>query len=1196
VIIRRVRAILLQSLCLALNSVWLAEAIGQTDPIGSSVEQNLFADRIYQTATEFLNKGDYDAALPLLKGSLLLKEKALGPENPQTATLLFLVAVCHIRKGDNAQAIPYLQRCLGINEKCLGKNSPEVITALVSLGVACKAERLNTAAIDYFERCVAIQDQNPGGDYRTTPTYSLLDNLVDLYRFQNNYDKALAVLQRSQTIKEGLFGKESKEVANCIHKRALIYEDLGDYVKAQPLFELGLQIRENHLPEDGEFAICLRDVAHFRQRQGDTTKALALYQRAATIVNHLPESEGTTIASVLSGLAGVYRQKGDVPAALALYQRCLAVLEKQGLQQDPILGDVLGSLGNLKTDVGEYDEALALHKRSLAITERAYGRQSRHFAIALGDMAVSYHEQGELSEALTHQKQSLDILEKLLGENHPEVAAVLGNIGDVEISLGNYSDAMKHLQRSLAIKEKVFGRQSLDVATSLNNLAVLFGTLGDAKTELSLSEESLAIAERISRANSPLVAKNLGNVGFAYKLQGRYSEALSHCLQGLAITEKIYGHEHPGVALSLNNIAELYHDMGDLAKAEDYYHRSLSMYSKLLGEGDPHVVGTMNNLATLLYSSGKTAEGIATFCRAGQLRRANMTSQLSELRGSNSLSFLSLWFYETEMLHSACAEAVEKNFSVASTAGAEQLALDKALLEEIESTSAAVEADPKTSTKTLRAKYAATQNELAHLSESKLDPADRDAKRLELQSELNQVEGKLAEAVASVAQTIRERDLTLIEIARALPPHSVVVDFIQYRRYDFAANPNNPWKEQRYAAYLTFPLARDSSNVVVERVDLGEAAPIDEAVGIIAKRFSVGQYRAKDLPPAFQRLSDLVYVPLAKHLTNVSHLIICPDGQLSRLPFEMLPVGNKYLLEEKTISYVTSAREIIRLTSTRSNREPQPQNRKSLAMGNPDFDLDLAKVGVANSAVQRASVTASLRSLSRECHGLKFKPLPNAEAEARSVAKLVGSDTELRLGADAREAKLKAAQSPRVLDLATHGFFLSDQELKQMNSVGWNSAFSEPGPVRARSSSDWENPLVRCGIALSGANHAQQTTNAIAEDGLLTGLEASLLNLQKTELVILSACDSGSGEVKIGEGVMSLRRAFRIAGAETVLASQWKVSDKATSELMIEFVRRWSSGEERVQAWREAQLSLLHSKDFSNPFFWSAFTLTGEWR
>ena len=138
--------------------------------------------------------------------------------------------------------------------------------------------------------------------------------------------------------------------------------------------------------------------------------------------------------------------------------------------------------------------------------------------------------------------------------------------------------------------------------------------------------------------------------------------------------------------------------------------------------------------------------------------------------------------------------------------------------------------------------------------------------------------------------------------------------------------------------------------------------------------------------------------------------------------------------------------------------------------------------------------------------------------------------------------------------------------------------------------------MLPCGIALAGAIHAGQITNAVAEDGLLTGLEASRLNLQGTELVILSACDSGTGEVKIGEGVMSLRRAFRIAGAQTVLASYWKVSDKATSQLMTEFIRRWRSGEPRAKAWREAQLSLLHAKDFASPYFWAAFTLTGQWR
>jgi CHAT domain-containing protein len=432
-----------------------------------------------------------------------------------------------------------------------------------------------------------------------------------------------------------------------------------------------------------------------------------------------------------------------------------------------------------------------------------------------------------------------------------------------------------------------------------------------------------------------------------------------------------------------------------------------------------------------------------------------------------------------------------------------------------------------------------------------------------------------------------------------------LIDFVQYRRYD------TQWKEQRYAAYeqryaayLTFPLGGDSADVVVERVDLGEAAPIDQAVELICKRMSAGRIATKDLPAALQKLSQLVYEPLAEHLKNVSHLIICPDGQLSRLPFEMLPVDNKVLVEEKTISYVTSGREVVRLASSKSN----VQRSKSLVMGNPDFDLKSFPDGqakrvpnsngeargesgttVAHSSEKGLAVTSSL---SRDYRDMKFQPLREAEAEARSVAQLLGGDAVLRLGAEAREAELKSVQSPRVLDLVTHGFFLSDQESSSGNADLLASLLAVLGAPQP----DWENPLMRCGVALSGANHAKQSSNAIVEDGVLTGLEASLLNLQGTEVVILSACDSSSGEIKNGEGLMSLQRAFRIAGAETVLASHWKVSDKATSLLMTEFMRRWREGQSRANAWREAQLTLLRSKDFSNPFFWSAFTLTGQWR
>jgi CHAT domain-containing protein len=645
-----------------------------------------------------------------------------------------------------------------------------------------------------------------------------------------------------------------------------------------------------------------------------------------------------------------------------------------------------------------------------------------------------------------------------------------------------------------------------------------------------------------------------------------------------------------------------YHAQRDFKKAGGLYRRSLDIAEKAFGTNSPIATAVLGNLAVLAVDAGETQQGVSLFdewFRRWRSRQANELSGLPEkyafLSAADSLD-------EISRLHSVGARERE-SIPVC----ANQLALGKAFLEEVQATQAALDADPRTATRELREQHQEMQLQLVRLSESKLPQTEREAKRVELQTEFDRTESELATRVGLVAQAIRERSLTLTDIARNLPTQSVLVDFIQYQRCDFAARTNQ-WREQRYAVYLTFPLARDSTNVVVERVDLGEAAPINEAVGLVCKRMSAGQFAAKDLPTALQKLSQLVYVPLASHLTNVSHLIICPDGQLSRLPFEMLPVGNKFLIEEKTISYVTSGREIVRIASPKSSIH----SSKSLVMGNPDFNLDLtARSSRGNEALKSNSqlstidpqpgsqsllTSAATRSLSRDYRGLKFNPLPGSGVEATNVAGLLGTDATLRLGADAREAELKAVVSPRVLHLATHGFFLSDQEFKHTNSgradllVGLDARQRVP-----TTKNDWENPLVRCGIALAGANHALQITNAIAEDGLLTGLEASLLNLQGTELVILSACDSGAGEVKIGEGVMSLQRAFRIAGAESVLASHWPVSDKATSRLMTEFMRRWRAGEPRAQAWREAQLELLRSKDFPNPYFWAAFTLTGQW-
>ncbi len=847
--------------------------------------------------------------------------------------------------------------------------------------------------------------------------------------------------------------------------------------------------------------------------------------------------------------------------SIRLLERALELTETALGPEDRAVGELAYRLAQRYDEAGDYDTALRLYERALAIKEKVLGPEDSGVSDCLNDMGTVQQALHNYDEALRLFHQSLVIAEKRYGPKHPEVATTLSNIADTEREKSNFAEALRVGQRALQIREKALGAEHPDVADSLRCLADADRALGHTAQALGLAERALAIAEKGLGPDHPLVADCLDTLAEVQRDLRNFAQALSLQKRAVAIHERISGPEHPDVLESLRSLAQLWALHGDLRKS----------------------------ISTLLDLSGRQRRYLA---RHFQTSSWVVASRIAEVFRESS-----------ELLQTLCSE--ESNIATGYRAAdaAESSAWSKAFWEEVQTAHAAFEINQQSPAAELRSRCQSLQSQLSRLPAEEAVKTKRDARRAELEAKLSQAFAELAERVGLVAQGILEQDITLSAVAHQLPSECVLVDAVQYRRYDVAAKTNE-WKEQRYVMQLTLPLAHESTNVTVERVDLGAAAPIDEAVEFVCERMAAGRgYGAGDMLAALKRLSDLVYAPLAKYLTNASHLIICPDGQLGRIPFEMLSHEGRFLIEEKTVSYVGSGREIVRLAA---GRKSNVQSSRPLVMGNPDFDLDLARIGEPSAVAgepdigsRKSKIETGLalgRTLSRDYRRRRFTPLPGSEAEARSIAKLLGEDTILKTGADAREAELKAVMSPRVLHLATHGFFLSDQEFRRAHSPTPDSPLSGGFARQTARSGDWENPLVRCGIALAGANHASQLTNALAEDGLLTGLEASLLNLQGTELVILSACDSGAGEVRIGEGVMSLRRAFRIAGAQTVLASHWKVSDEATRLLMTEFMRRWRSGKPRAQAWREAQLSLLHSKDFSNPYFWASFTLTGQWR
>jgi CHAT domain-containing protein len=322
-----------------------------------------------------------------------------------------------------------------------------------------------------------------------------------------------------------------------------------------------------------------------------------------------------------------------------------------------------------------------------------------------------------------------------------------------------------------------------------------------------------------------------------------------------------------------------------------------------------------------------------------------------------------------------------------------------------------------------------------------------------------------------------------------------------------------------------------------------------------------------------------VLAPIRALVGDATRLVISPDGELSLIPFEALVDDHdQYAIERYAINYVTSGSDLLRMQVPREARSA-PTIVADPLFGEPTSS---GAAGLRDTprfaASARRSVTAA-----PDLSTVYFAPLPGTADEARAIKGLFPEARVLN-GRNATKSELLHLEAPRILHIATHGFFLDDP--------GAPAAPAAPGPTRAiNATARVENPLLRSGLALTGAN----LTKGATDEGILTALEASNLNLWGTKLVTLSACDTGVGEVRNGEGVYGLRRAFFLAGAETLVMSLWPVSDAVTRQMMSAYYAGLRERHGRGDALRDAQLAMLARTNRQHPFYWASFIQAGEW-
>ena len=910
-------------------------------------------------------------------------------------------------------------------------------------------------------------------------------------------------------------------------------------------------------------------------------EALEPAQRALELREKLLGPEDALVAASLLVLGIISDQgQGDYPKAEALYLRALSIEEKTSGPVSAGVFKTVNDLGVLYAETDQPDKAESNLLRAIDVAEKIYGPKNEAEANSLVNLATVYDNKADYSGAERMYERAMAIAERKFGPNYPGLATIISNLSGVYSETGDYLTAVSYGERAVRILESAGDPANGRLGVPLVTLGNAYCFDGQPDKAEPLYERALKIFEKTRGPEHPLVADTLSYLADIYHDRRDFAKAETFYQRALSIRERKLGNDHPDVGLSLDKLATLYRDQGDYARAEPLYQRALANREKALGPEHPDVVSTLTNLSTLQMETGNFAEAEAYLAKAIAISERNADLNLFAGSERQKLAYL-------DSLSGQLYAAITLNVSMApEQAAARDLALTTVLQRK-----GRVQDALSDNLATLRRRSTAQDAELL----DKFNNVTSQLARLVLNGPQHgtledhqqrvgalKVERENLEAEIGLRSTefhAESQPVATGAVRAALPANAALLEFVAYRKFlPKGITDRERHGESRYVVYVLKP----SGNV--QWKELGDAKGLDDAIDKL--RQGLRDPKRNDVKQLATTVDEKVLRPIRGMIGDATHLLISPDGELNLVPFEALvDEKGRYALESYSINYLTTGRDLLRMQVARESKSA-PIIVADPTFGEPESTLiaqtDQTKGRLATPTTARRSITTG-----QDLSAVYFAPLRRTAQEARTIKSLF-PEAQILTGQEATKAALENVEAPRLLHIATHGFFLQDQ------ASGAPPEPSKPevnGTRPVSASAQIENPLLRSGLALAGANLDKGT----GDDGILTALEASNLNLWGTKLVTLSACDTGVGEVKDGEGVYGLRRAFFLSGTESLVMSLWPVSDYVTRELMTEYYVGLKRGLGRSEALRQAQLAMLRRNGRQHPFYWASFIESGEW-
>jgi CHAT domain-containing protein/tetratricopeptide (TPR) repeat protein len=945
---------------------------------------------------------------------------------------------------------------------------------------------------------------------------------------------------------------------------------LGELPIARELAERAVSNAEKLGPA-GEYLLSMAmsgPLSELEQFEGHYEAAYELMTRARDIDRKtLPPTHGNRITLDVNIL--VVLQNLDRPEETRrLGEDLLVRLAQASRNGGSDHAGLLLVLSKVERRSGNNDLAIVLARDSIQIAQ-AIG-DGGHLAHGLMQLAKAHQSAGNLAEAREPLEQSIRLLRDNEGESYA-VATGTHDLGSLLYTLGDFELAADAFRRAGEWYEAADSPIRLTESLSGLGLALLQLDRGDealiaVRRALTLAEAELPPGRRFNK---------LENLAVVYEHRGELDEALDLFQRAADDLKQRSSVERLQQAILLGNIASVRRRLGDARGAREDAARALELAPQFAIGSNLAVVDA---LALSCLDLGDTDAAWSRVMQGAALRRTRTDAVLASMSEPERYRYL-----ERMLSHLDHVLAIARTLGdpAARTAAYEEALHWKGIVgRQLYATSErlAGELPPeiRTLADQLREGRAALARTIDGADEARIDSIRAEVASLErrLQAQLDL--GNSASAIS------------FAELRDALPEHAVAVDFVVHRRFDGAAQgAPTTLGESIVTAFVTRP-----GVAAPTRVELGSSAAMEAALGAHFASLGVGSSSTsalaargrglgRDVQPSAGPLRELLWRPLAPHLTGASTLFVVPEGALATLPFEtLLLLDDRFLIEEFTVVTLSDIGLLVR-----SEAPSKAAFGSLLVLGDVDYGR--------REALDVATTPSMLRTGMRGV----WSPLPATGVE---LGDILEAHTEV-FGADAPRLELRgaAATEERLLGelahfgtvhLATHGYFQPEGLVSS-----WDAARSRDSRAGARLVG--RRPGLLSGLVCAGAN----VKSADRADGYLTAEELGSADLTGIELVVLSACETGLGRAQAGEGLLGVRRAFITSGANTVVSSLWSVPDSPTADLMRAFYTRlWRDGLGRRAALRAAQLELLerNRRELGRPdvLTWGAFVLDGEWR